>query len=645
MKKTALIFIFCFTLPTFILAKTIIDLRVMGTTDLHVHIVNYDYYKDKLVPGFGLAKTAALIKNARKEVQNSMLFDNGDLIQGNPLGDYVAKSKVLKYGEIHPVYKAMNLLGYDAATLGNHEFNYGMSFLLKALKGANFPYTNANVYVDDGDENPENDQNYFLPYLILDRQFKDNSEVVHDLKVGIIGFTPPQIMQWDKNNLTNLVIVKDIITTAKKFVLEMKSQGADIIIAMSHSGIDTETAGEMNENASFYLSQVDGIDALLMGHAHSVFPGKKFDGITGIDGKKGTLNGVAAVMPGSWGSHLGIIDLKLQKTGDSWKVIDGQSEARPIFKRDGRKKIPLVEAEPSIVTAVRADHEGTMAFVKTSVGKTTAPINSFFALVADDPSIQIVTNAQKWYVEKLVQGTQYEGLPVLSAGAPFKAGGRGGPGYYTDVSAGDIAIKNVADLYIYPNTLRVVLMTGDQVREWLEMSSTMFNQINPNKSGQQELINPEFPSYNFDVIDGVSYEIDITQPQRYAAKKGVVKPTAHRIKNLMFDGKPVKATDKFLIATNNYRAGGGGNFPGLDGSTVIIEAPQTNRQVLVDYIFYKKIINPSADQNWRFTPVASNATVVFESSPSAKKISEQTANLTFMRIKKNGFAQYQIKLK
>jgi 2',3'-cyclic-nucleotide 2'-phosphodiesterase / 3'-nucleotidase len=218
-------------------SNDVVKLRILETTDLHVNMVNYDYFKDAETQKFGLAKTATLIKQARTEVKNSMLFDNGDLIQGNPLGDYVAKINPLKDGDTHPVFKAMNLLTYDAANIGNHEFNYGLDFLEMSLKGAKFPYVNANVYKDDKDNDPTNDQNYFTPYLILDKEVIDEAGKKHSIKVGVIGFVPPQIMQWDKKNLEGKVIAKDIVETAKKFIPEMKSKGADIIVAIPHSGV------------------------------------------------------------------------------------------------------------------------------------------------------------------------------------------------------------------------------------------------------------------------------------------------------------------------------------------------------------------------------------------------------------------------
>lgn len=622
--------------------STTLKLRLLQTTDIHTNIVNYDYYQDKETDEFGLAKTATLIKKAREEAKNSILIDNGDLIQGNPLGDYVARIDPLQKGEVHPVYKAMNLLDYDAGNIGNHEFNFGLEHLERSLAGAKFPYVNSNVYIDDKDNNPDNDKNKYTPYLILDRTFKDENGKDVQLKVGVIGFVPPQIMQWDKANLEGQVIAKDIVETAKKFVPEMKEKGADIIIAVPHSGIGPVESNMNAENATYQLSKVEGIDALLFGHSHSVFPGPGFDGIEGIDGEKGTINGKPAVMPGYWGSHLGVIDLTLKQENGKWKVADSVASNLPIY--DKTNKASLADADQALVEAVKEDHDHTVEWVRSAVGTTTSPIYSFFALVQDDPSIQIVTNAQKWYVENHIKGTEYEGIPVLSAGAPFKAGGRNGASYYTNIPAGTIAIKNVSDLYIYPNTVNAVLVKGSDVKEWLERSAGQFNQIDVNKTEEQPLINEAFPTYNYDVIDGVTYQIDVTQPSRYAIDGKLENPEAHRIQNLSYNGKPINPEDKFIIVTNNYRASGGGSFPGMDGSNIIINSPDENRQVVINYILSEKTINPAADQNWSFAPVTGNVNLTFTTSPDAKPFADNMPNLKFIEAQEDGFAKYAIDL-
>ncbi len=618
-----------------------VQLRVLETTDIHMHIADYDYYGDKQSDTVGLSRVATLITSARDEVKNSVLVDNGDLLQGNPLGDYVAKGRVLRFGETHPAYKAMNLLDYDVGNIGNHEFNYGLDFLNKSLASAEFPYVVANVYFDDQDNNPDNDQNYFMPYIIKEKEVVDVDGNSHTIKIGYIGFTPPQIMTWDKSNLTGKVIAKDIIETAEKFVPQMKAEGADVIVAIPHSGMYNNPRLGMDEHATYFLAKVPDIDAIMFGHSHRVFPGDAaFNEYPGIDAEKGTVFGVPSVMPGFWGSHLGLVDLTLEVDDGEWSVVDGQSSVRSIYKREGRTVIPLVEADQRINDAISVDHQGTLDYMRQKVGTSTADIYSYFSQVKDDPSVQIVSNAQIWYVENIVRGTEYDGIPILSAAAPFKAGGRGGADYYTFVPKGDIALRNVSDLYIYPNDLKVVKLTGQQVVDWLERSAGQFNQIDPKSKKAQNLVNHEFASYNFDVIDGLEYQIDVTVPARFDSKGNVAVADAHRIKNVTFDGKPLDLNQEFLVATNNYRASGGGSFPHLDGSTVVIHAPDKNRDVIANYLLSHGEFDPQADGNWSFVDWG-KAKVTFTTSPDAKAVADK--GLKFVKVDDSGFALFEFK--
>ncbi|MBU0582205.1 MAG: bifunctional 2',3'-cyclic-nucleotide 2'-phosphodiesterase/3'-nucleotidase [Alphaproteobacteria bacterium] len=620
-------------------------LRIMETTDIHVNLLPYDYYADKPNDTMGLSRTASLIDAIRAEAGNAMLIDNGDLLQGSPMGDYIAYEKGMKEGDVHPIMKGMNLLGYECSTLGNHEFNYGLSFMDKVIAGANFPFVCANlVRGTQLASNPRDDKLYLKPYVILDRTIKDGAGTEQPIRIGIIGFVPPQVMIWDAKNLTGNVVTRDIVEAAKAWVPQMREEGADIVIALSHSGIDTKE-DTMMENASFFVAGVEGIDAVFTGHQHLVFPGNKdFQDLAGVDAAKGTLQGTPAVMGGFWGSHMGLIDLLLERDGSTWKVVSATSEARPIYERVDKKNVPTVEDDPKVVAALKDDHEATLEYVRRPVGKSSAPLYSYFALVADDPSVQVVSQAQTWYITDLLRETQWKDLPVLSAAAPFKSGGRGGAGYYTDVPAGDIAIKNVSDLYLYPNTVRAVEITGAQVKEWLEMSAGIFNQIEKGKA-DQPLINPDFPSYNFDVIDGVTYRIDLSQPPKYDPKGAVLNAGSNRIVDLMFDGKPIDPAQKFVVATNNYRAGGGGNFPEINQSKVIFEAPDTNRDVIVRYIVDKGTINPTADANWSFAPL-DGTSVIFETGPKAKEHIAEVKGVTIEPAGEgsDGFARYRITL-
>lgn len=614
-----------------------VQLRLLGTTDIHVFLANYDYYQTKQDDKVGLVKTATLIKQARNEVKNSMLFDNGDEIQGNPLGDYVAKVKGLKKGEVHPVYRLFNLLGYDATTVGNHEFNYGLDYLNEVLNDAKMPLVNANV-VKAGTDQP-----YFEPYVFLNKTIVDTQGKKQTIKVGIIGFVPPQIMEWDKANLEGKVEVKSIVETAKKYVPIMKKKGADVIVALAHTGISGESYQPGMENAAYYLTDIKDIDAIFTGHQHNVFPGPLYKDLQNVNLDKGTINGKPVVMPGAFGSHLGVIDLNLQKVRGQWKVVDSQASVRPIVDATGKS---IVETDGELMKAILPEHEGTVKYVNQPVGETTAPIYSYFALVQDDPSVQIVNIAQTEYLtEKLKDPaySKYAGIPILSAAAPFKAGGRNGPQYYTDIPAGTLAIKNVADLYLYPNTLQAKLVTGAQLKEWLEMSAGQFNQIDPSKADEQPLINSNFQSFNFDVIDGVQYQIDVTKPAKYDPNGNVINAGSSRIVNLTYQGKPVTADQQFIVATNNYRATSV-TFPGVSQGEIVLKSPDENRQIITNYIQEKKTINPTADQNWTFAKFKGTVVPVFDSSPNAQKFIGQFPNIKYIGPSAGGFAKYSIDL-
>ncbi|WP_245576159.1 2',3'-cyclic-nucleotide 2'-phosphodiesterase [Deinococcus murrayi] len=610
-----------------------VELRILETTDLHTHALGYDYYQDKPTGEFGLEYTATLIKQAREEKRNTLLFDNGDLIQGNPLGDFAARVQPLKAGQMHPMHQVMRSLRYDAATLGNHEFNYGLEYLDRVLAAAPMPYVNANVLNPDG-------TNRYAPYVIQRKLVYSTDGRPYFLNVGVIGFTPPQILNWDKAHLEGKVQVMDIVEAARKFVPQMKAQGADIVVALAHTGINQGAYAPGGEQAGAALTTVDGIDVVLTGHSHLEFPGSAYKDVAGVDLKKGTINGKVVLMPGFWGNNLGVADLKLNydRAAQKWTIADAQGSIRPIWDKTAKKS--LVTPDPAIAAAVQKAHEGTLAYVRGKVADLTAPVTSYWALVQDDPSVQLVSNAQLAYVKAALASTPYKDLPVLSAAAPFKAGGRGGASYYTDIPAGTLAIKNVADLYVYPNTVQAVLVTGAGVQEWLERSAGQFRQIDPAKTDPQPLVDESFPTYNFDVLDGVTYEIDVTQPARYDRAGKLVNPQARRIKNLQYQGKPIDPAQKFVIATNNYRASGGGSFPGLDGKNIVLQAPDETREALVRYFTEQGTVNPAADGNWKLTPIP-GVTLLYVSSPNAAK--NLPAGATLLRVREDGFAEYAIR--
>lgn len=624
-----------------------LKLRIIETTDIHANVMDYDYYKDKPSEKIGLDRAATVAKNARNEVKNALFIDNGDLIQGSPMGDYMA-AKGIKPGEVHPVYKAMNTLPYEVGNFGNHEFNYGIDFLKESINDAKFPYINANIY------DAKTGKHFFTPYLIRTYRLQDTEGQMQTLKVGYIGFAPPQIMVWDKKNLAGKVVVKDIKETAEQLIPEMKAKGADVIVAIPHSGLSTDPYKVGAENSVYYLSTVKGIDAIAFGHAHAVFPGKGFEHLPNVDDVKGTINGVASVMPGRWGSHVGVIDLTLSKQHGQWNVIDGRSQARPIF--DSANNRSLAKPDPAIVKALAADHAATRQFVNQPIGKANDVMYSYLALVQDDPTIQIVNLAQTDYVKQFIQGDpDLDGLPVLSAAAPFKVGGRkNDPSNYTEVEAGQLSFRNAADLYLYPNTLVALKVTGQQVKDWLECSAGQFNQIDPNTTKPQSLINWDgFRTYNFDVMDGIKYQIDVTQPAKFDGECQPLHPDSSRIVNLTYQGKPINPKQHFIVATNNYRAYGE-KFAGTGAQYVAFDAPDENRTVVANYISRvskeQGEVTPSADNNWSFAPIASHTQldIRFETSPSDKATQfiqqKKQYPMTKVGLDDNGFAIYRIDL-
>lgn len=624
-----------------------VDLRVMETSDIHSNLIDFDYFKDKPTEQFGLVRTAGLIKAAKGEATNAVLVDNGDLIQGSPLADYMV-SKGLNDGEAHPAHKLMNTMGYTVGNFGNHEFNFGLDYLKKAIAGADFPYVNANI-IDE-----KTGKNLFTPYIIVDTPVKDRDGKEHVIKIGYIGFVPPQILIWDKANLEGKVLVNDITETAKKFVPQMKAEGADLIVAIPHSGFSQEPYKAMAENSVYYLSEVPGINAIMFGHSHGVFPGKDFADIKGVNIEQGTVNGIPAVMPGQWGDHLGVVDLVLNNDDGAWKVADAKAQARPIYDKVNKK--PLVARDDKLASVIDEQHNATRTFVGKLIGKSPDNMYSYLALLQSDPTVQIVNNAQTDYTRRFIQGDpDLADLPVLSAAAPFKVGGRkNAPADFVEVEKGDMTFRNAADLYLYPNTLVVVKATGAEVTEWLECSAGMFNQINPQSEAPQSLVNWDgFRTYNFDTISGISYQIDLTQPAKYDVECQTVNPQANRIKNVTYQGKPIDPKAVFLVATNNYRAYGG-KFAGTGDKHIAFASPDENRSVLAGYIAAetkaKGAVSAQAEQNWTFVPVKTDKKldIRFETSPGDKatQFIKENAHYPMTRVGTDdvGFAVYQVDL-
>ena len=633
-------------------------LAVLETTDLHATVVGYDYFKLAEEPSIGLDRTATLIAQARREYANTVLFDNGDTIQGTALADYQALVAPVRCDQTLGIYKVMNALKYDGASIGNHEFNYGLAFLgqvtgnrfkvpgldqPKRCAGPSFPQVLANVY------SMTTKQPLFEPYRIVEKKISgadaQGRKITATVKVGIIGFTPPGIMSWDKRHLEGKVYTTGVREAAEKYVPEMRRKGADIVVAIAHGGLDGNPYTPQMENAGYYLAQVPGVDVMLLGHSHQLFPNAastapQFN-LPGVDKVKGLVHGVPTVMANLWGKHLGVVALHLRADGKRWIIEKDRTTVEARAAQNADKT--FVAPDPQVAALIREEHEATIRFVKTPVGSSDFRMSTYFVDVGDISALEVVNQAQAAYVKKYVAANlpQYASLPVLSMSAAFK-NGFAGAFDYTDVAPGSLAMNNAADLYLYPNALYAVKVDGAGLKAWLETSARRFNTIDPAKTEAQELINQGFPSYNFDVPTSseISFEIDVTQAP------------GQRIRNLKLRGEPVADSQEFIVATNNYRASGGGNFPGLDGSKTILASPDTSRDVLIAYVREVKGLTRKANgsqRSWRFTPVKTAGPVVFRSAPGKLELAREAGleNVGLLKAddgQGKGFALYTVDL-
>ena len=607
-------------------------LRLLATTDLHGHIAAYDYYRDRYTDRLGLARLATLIKAARAEVPNCLLFDNGDLLQGSPFADYIAREITLKPGETHPVFKALNLLGFDAATIGNHDFNFGLDWLVAALGGAAFPYVATNIL------SAKTGQPYFRPSIILERQLKDEAGGSQAIKIGVFGLTPPQIMVWDRPRLAGRLTVSDLVETARQTIAQLRKDGAELVICLAHTGLGRETAAPGAENAGYVLSTLPGLDALITGHAHRVFPSAGFGNLPNLDLAKGTLNGKPVVMAGCFGGQLGVIDLQLVKQDGSWIVQTGAATTRPLHDS-------LAAPDEAIEKAIEPEHRATLAYVRRPVGTLTQPLTTYFALAAPSAAAALVAEVQLWAIRQAMRDEpdafgKLIDLPLLSAAAPYKSG-RNGAEYYTDLPAGPVAMRNVIDLYVFPNTLAVVKVSGAELREWLEMGCGLFRQLQP-ETRVQNLLAPHASGHDFETIYGVTYTIDLTQPARYHQGGALAEMDKHRIMNLCYQGQPVRDGDDYLVVTSNYRADGGGTFPGLDGSKTVFDGADPVQELIVGYFREQGTVTPPDEKPWRFV-LPPHATVVFETATEGASHLPEDGSILYYGPADEGFTKFQLK--
>lgn len=555
------------------------QLTVLGTTDLHNNVFNWDYFKDMPYADnagnkIGIAQAATLIKAVRAErgTGQTLTIDSGDTIQGTPLAYYFAKVNPISDTVKHPMALAMNAVGYDAVALGNHEFNYGIPMLRTWEKQLDFPLLGANVH------DAVTGQRAFTPY-VLKRVKTENGW----LTVGLVGFVTPGCALWDRDNVQGKLDFNGIVEEAKTVIPQMKAAGADVVIVSSHSGATPGSsygdALPFPENASTQLAEeVPGIDVILVGHAHLEIP-ERF--VT----NKATGRQVLLTEPLKWGMRVAVIDLQLVKDRGQWSVASAHSHLL-----DAK----TVDADPAVIGAVQAGHEATVKYVNQVIGTSTAPLNTATACWGDSAAIDAINYVQASTIKAELANGPAAGLPVLSIAAAFSRA--------VDVKAGPLTIRDVAGLYIFDNTLLSIKVTGAQVKAYLEWSAQYFKPVAGTTASAQDVTNAATsiapngtPDYNYDVVFGLdaplNYEIDLA------------RPVGDRIMNLSYGGAPVPADKEFAMAINNYRQSGGGNFPAVKTAPVLSNSQQEIRQRIIDYVVARGTLDAAvfSQSNWRLT--------------------------------------------
>ncbi|MET8568624.1 5'-nucleotidase C-terminal domain-containing protein [Streptomyces sp. NPDC004783] len=548
-------------------------LTVLGTTDLHGHVFNWDYFKDAEYTDAagnaqGLARVSTLVNQVREEKgrANTLLLDAGDTIQGTPLTYYYAKVDPITAagGPVHPMAQAMNAIGYDAVALGNHEFNYGIETLRKFEEQCDFPLLGANA-VDATTLKPA-----FPPYFMKTFRVKGAPPV----KVAVLGLTNPGIAIWDKAYVQGRLAFPGLEEQAAKWVPRLRSMGADVVVVSAHSGTSgTSSYGDQVpyvENAAADVARrVPGIDAILVGHAHAEIPEMRV-----VNERTGRT--VVLSEPLCYAERLTLFDFELVFERGRWQVESVRASLRDSS---------TVEDDPKIAELLADEHAKVVAYVNQVVGTATETLTTVEARYKDAPIIDLITKVQEDVVRRALAGTAHASLPVLAQASPFSR--------TSEIPAGDVTIRDLSSLYVYDNTLVAKLMTGAQLRAYLEFSAEYFAQTAPDAPVDvAKLTNANGrPDYNYDYVSGLTYEIDIA------------RPAGSRIVHLSFGGAPLDDAQQFVLAVNNYRANGGGAFPHVASAKELWSESTEIRTRIAEWVTEKGVLDPAdfASVDWVLT--------------------------------------------
>lgn len=607
-----------------------IGLRILATTDLHMNILPYDYVADTPLRRQGFAHTARLIHQARAEAPNTLLFDNGDFLHGSPVGDMLAQADGMDPRRgLHPIVSAMQTLDYDAVTLGNHDFDHGTGFLGEVMRRAPFPVVCSNLTLNSAANRPA--LAFAEPFAMLKRKLAGPGLTSREICIGVLGFLPPGQLPGLADTDHE---VRDIVVTARQMVPCLRAMGADLVVALAHSGIGAATHRPGMANAVVPLAGVEGIDAIIAGHDHGVFP--EAGSVSGdADTGRGKINGTPVVSPGFWGSHLGVIDLRLSGAGSGqWQVTRSSAHVRSVARTGNRAAMPA----PGITRSLRRAHERTRTALRLPVGESRRRLHSYFATLTPSPAVDVVQRASAWFAARLLSATQHAGLPILASAAPFKCGGLSGPGHFTDIAAGPITRAGLAELYPYPNTLCAVALDGTALTDWLERAASVYNRAIPGKTSR--LMRPDLPAYAAEGVAGIGYRIDLGQPARFAPDGRLADAPARRIKDLL-----LAPDDKVILVTNSFRLERSGLYPGFDPEQVVVPPKTPMREVIETWLRATGPYDHAPWATWRLS-APDTAQIDVLSAPQAAGVVENAIipDMAADPIGPNRFQRYRITL-
>ncbi|MEJ6396954.1 5'-nucleotidase C-terminal domain-containing protein [Yoonia sp. 208BN28-4] len=577
-------------------------LRILQTTDLHMALLPYDYATDTERAGGSLAELAPIISKQRADADASLLFDTGDFLQGNPLADLVSRQGPMP--KAHPMISAMNMLAYDAVALGNHEFDYGLIPLMRALDDLSCPALLANVTTEDG-------ASFFQASAMVARQVTASDGMGYPLRIGVIGLlTPSTLLTPDEDDPAQLQ-VHAMTTAAKTAATALRADGADIVVALCHAGIARDTHFETASD----VAALPDIDVVLGGHVHKRFPDAD-------DAPTVTVAGKPALMAGAFGQHLGQLDLHLARTDDSWQI---KSHAATLIPAQASSQA----ADKNIVKLAAPAHARTLDHIRQPIAAAAVPIHSFFARVAPDRSLQLLSDVIKSAMQTALPDPKDE-LPFLTAVAPFSTGANGNAGQFVNIPVGRITMRTARALYPFDNKLVIARQSGSEILARLEKSAEQFCTVAPHVQ-DQVLLNPNVPAYNSDTIFGLTYRIDLTKSAGHG-----------RVHHVRYNGRPVNGNDQFLIGMSTHRAMGGGGYARVRDEQIVYQSPYAIFAHLLAYLRHQQSISPPMKPVWQFDPIA-DASAVFRTSAAAPAhLTTAGSKITQTAGHDDGFATYRL---